>query len=588
MKRPAEPVIQRQRAAGRIVLYANRAPDVRRASTARTAATPTPTVSTAAIIASSPDGPCTGSPDAATTSPTSAAPGATPPPSPVPDSPDAATPVGAAPAADAQGSAADGSAVTDAVALALAELRADPDEPDEPDPRLFDGGGGAAAGWAAGGFAVTPTVTARNSSTTPALHEMVIDTSTGPWWNTTGTAWFAPTDVTVLPPIRSVAFWPSRLTNDTWLSAGTVSLPVLGCDLQTSMFSTLPPLNSTFGGPAGAADATPAISAGPVPSTATRSKRTGRKLPDRKRVYITIQRFGGEQCTARAAHRRCRANRDNDRRAQPVTRKLSAGRRRLACMRIGAHVDREDPLAAATERKADVVQFFLSDPQAWVDPEERSDAAQLVASDIDVFVHAPYRINVATMNNRIRIPSRKLLFTYSTAAATVGAKGLIVHGGHVEKPGEVAKGIDNWRKTFAYAQEQGGFATPILIENTAGGDNACARRLDALARLWDAVGEFGVGFCLDTCHAHAGGEELLGIVDRVKAITGRIDLIHANDSRDPFDSRRDRHDNIGNGEIDPDLIVAVIRAAGAPVVVETPGGAEGQGGDIAFLRDRLG
>jgi deoxyribonuclease IV len=257
-------------------------------------------------------------------------------------------------------------------------------------------------------------------------------------------------------------------------------------------------------------------------------------------------------------------------------------------MRIGAHVDREDPLAAATERKADVVQFFLSDPQAWVDPEERADAAALIASDIDVFIHAPYRINVATMNNRIRIPSRKLLFTYATGAAAVGAKGLIVHGGHVEKPSEIAKGIDNWRKAFAYAQEQGGFATPILIENTAGGDNACARRLDALAKLWDAVGEFGVGFCLDTCHAHAGGEELLGIVDRVKAITGRIDLIHANDSRDPFDSRRDRHDNIGNGEIDPDLIVAVIRAAGAPVVVETPGGAEGQGGDIALLRDRVG
>jgi len=257
-------------------------------------------------------------------------------------------------------------------------------------------------------------------------------------------------------------------------------------------------------------------------------------------------------------------------------------------MRIGAHVDREDPLAAAAERKADVVQFFLSDPQAWVDPEERSDAAALTASDIDVFIHAPYRINVATMNNRIRIPSRKLLFTYAAGAATVGAKGLIVHGGHVERAGDVAKGIDNWRKTFAYAAEQGGFATPVLIENTAGGDNACARRLDALARLWDAVGEFDVGFCLDTCHAHAGGEELLGIVDRVKAITGRIDLIHANDSRDPFDSRRDRHDNIGNGEIDPDLIVAVIRAAGAPVVVETPGGAEGQGGDIAFLRDRVG
>ncbi|GAA0957523.1 deoxyribonuclease IV [Virgisporangium aurantiacum] len=257
-------------------------------------------------------------------------------------------------------------------------------------------------------------------------------------------------------------------------------------------------------------------------------------------------------------------------------------------MRIGAHVDRQDPLAAAAERKAEVVQFFLSDPQAWVDPEERSDAAALKASDVDVFVHAPYRINVATTNNRIRIPSRKLLFTYATGAATVGAKGLIVHGGHVDKPDDIGKGIDNWRKTFVYAQENGGFATPVLIENTAGGDNACARRFDNLARLWDAIGEYNPGFCLDTCHAHAGGENLLGIVDRVKAITGRIDLIHANDSRDAFDSHRDRHDNIGNGQIDPDLIVAVIQAAGAPVVVETPGGAEGQGGDIAFLRDRVG
>jgi deoxyribonuclease-4 len=77
------------------------------------------------------------------------------------------------------------------------------------------------------------------------------------------------------------------------------------------------------------------------------------------------------------------------------------------------------------------------------------------------------------------------------------------------------------------------------------------------------------------------------IVDRVKAITGRIDLIHANDSKDGFDSGRDRHDNLGSGNIDPDLVVAAIRAAGAPVVVETPGGAAGQSADIAYLRERL-
>ncbi|GAB3148714.1 deoxyribonuclease IV [Micromonospora sonneratiae] len=257
-------------------------------------------------------------------------------------------------------------------------------------------------------------------------------------------------------------------------------------------------------------------------------------------------------------------------------------------MRIGAHVDPTDPLDAAAIRKAEAVQFFLADPQGWKAPEPRADAEQLRAADVDIFIHAPYVINVATLNNRIRIPSRKLLLSHATAAATVGAKGLIVHGGHVSKGDDVAVGFDNWRKTFAYAAEHGGFATPVLIENTAGGDYACARRFDALARLWDAIGEYEVGFCLDTCHAHAGGEELLNIVDRVKAITGRIDLIHANNSKDGFGSGRDRHDNFEHGMIDPDLLVAVVRAADAPVVVETPGGADGQSADIAYLRDHVG
>jgi deoxyribonuclease IV len=256
-------------------------------------------------------------------------------------------------------------------------------------------------------------------------------------------------------------------------------------------------------------------------------------------------------------------------------------------MRIGAHVDPTDPVAQAAARAADLVQFFLADPQGWTAPEPRADAEQLRSAEIDIYVHAPYVINVATTNNRIRIPSRKLLVTHANAAAEVGARGLIVHGGHVGKGHDTAVGFDNWRKTFAYAAESGGFATPILVENTAGGDNACARRFDALSRLWDAIGEFDVGFCLDTCHAHAGGEELLNIVDRVKAITGRIDLIHANNSKDGFDSGRDRHENLTNGEIDPDLIVAVIRASGAPVVVETPGGVAGQGADIDYLRQQL-
>jgi deoxyribonuclease-4 len=255
-------------------------------------------------------------------------------------------------------------------------------------------------------------------------------------------------------------------------------------------------------------------------------------------------------------------------------------------MRIGAHVDSADPLAAAAVRNAEVVQFFLTNPQGYAAPQPRADADALIAAEVDIYIHSPYLVNVATPNNRIRIPSRKLLLQHARAAKEIGAKGLIVHGGHVGKGTDIAVGVDNWRKTFAYVADNGGFPLPILIENTAGGDNALARRFDALARLWEVIGEYGVGFCLDTCHAHAGGEDLLGIVDRVKAITGRLDLIHANDSRDTFDSGADRHANLGHGQIDQDLIVAVLRAAGAPAVVETP--AEGQAADIALLRAGLG
>jgi deoxyribonuclease-4 len=250
---------------------------------------------------------------------------------------------------------------------------------------------------------------------------------------------------------------------------------------------------------------------------------------------------------------------------------------------IGAHVDWADPLAEGRARQADLVQFFLSDPQGWKAPEPREDAEALRSSEIGVYVHAPYRINVATLNNRIRIPSRKLLEQHAAAAAGIGARGLIVHGGHLNAGDDPAQGYGNWRKTL----ERTEFPLPILIENTAGGDNAMARRLDRLARLWDVIGDLGAGFCLDTCHAHAGGEDLVDLVDRVKAITGRIDLVHANDSRDVFGSGADRHANLRSGQIDPELIVAVVAAAGAPVLVETPGGADGQGADIAFLRAQL-
>ena len=265
----------------------------------------------------------------------------------------------------------------------------------------------------------------------------------------------------------------------------------------------------------------------------------------------------------------------------------------MAALAIGGHGDQTDPVAEAVARQATLAQFFLGDPQAWKGPEfacEGGPAALKAAAEqagIALYVHAPYVLNVATTNNRIRIPSRKFLQQYLDAAAQIGAAGVIVHGGHVGKTDDPETGFDNWRKCIEGLE----MPVPLLIENTAGGDNAMARRLERIERLWAAVGRASggdtVGFCLDTCHAHAGGEELVGLVAEVRGITGRIDLVHANDSRDAFDSGADRHANLGAGQVDGEALVEVVRQAGVPVVVETPGGREGQSKDIAWLQERI-
>jgi deoxyribonuclease IV len=262
-------------------------------------------------------------------------------------------------------------------------------------------------------------------------------------------------------------------------------------------------------------------------------------------------------------------------------------------MRIGGHFHSDHPLDDAIASGAKVAQFFLGDPQGWKgpvipggDPGALRDA--YAAAGVDVYIHAPYVINVASTNNRIRIPSRKLLDQQLKAAASIGAKGLIVHGGHVTGDTDPATGVANWVKAI----EQIDRPLPMLIENTAGGSGAMARSLDAIARLWEEVSEAAegasgsgngeVGFCLDTCHANSAGIGLADAVDRVKAITGRIDLVHCNNSRDEFASGADRHANFDSGTIDPQALLDVVRAAGAPVVCETP--ETGLAADISWLQ----
>jgi deoxyribonuclease-4 len=256
---------------------------------------------------------------------------------------------------------------------------------------------------------------------------------------------------------------------------------------------------------------------------------------------------------------------------------------------VGAHVPRERPLAAAAELDADCVQIFLSDPGSYHRPPPHPEAAELRASPIDVYVHAPYLINVCSPKPNIRYGSRKILQQTCEAATEIGAAAVIVHAGHAEDG--IAEGVGRWPRTLEMLESD----VPVLIENTAGGENAVARRFDALALLWEGLsgydGPVELGFCLDTCHAHAAGEQLSDAVERALAITGRLDLLHANDSRDPPGTGADRHAGLGDGQMDSDALRGMIRDAGdhgAPVLIETPGSIDDLRGDLEFVREALG
>ena len=175
-------------------------------------------------------------------------------------------------------------------------------------------------------------------------------------------------------------------------------------------------------------------------------------------------------------------------------------------------------------------------------------------------------INVASPNNRIRIPSRKLLEQQLKAAASIGAHGLIVHGGHVTAGVDPAEGYDSWRKAVERIERP----LPMLIENTAGGDGAMARSLErdrpALGgrrrRRRAAAARSASAWtpATRTRPARTWPPSSTGS----RPITGRIDLVHCNNSRDEFGSGRDRHAGLESGQIDPALIVDVVRAAGRP------------------------
>ncbi len=253
----------------------------------------------------------------------------------------------------------------------------------------------------------------------------------------------------------------------------------------------------------------------------------------------------------------------------------------------------------AEEMGADVVQLFVQSPRAWRfpnhDPEaiERFRDRRAEVGLGGVLVHALYLVNLAAPDRAVYKKSVDTMRSTVDAACAIEADGVVFHVGS-----HLGSGFDKALKRVTRALEQVlercSDTTWLLMENSAGTGGTIGRSLDELAALFDALGGHErLGVCLDSCHLYASGvdvtdrEALDGALDELDERIGldRLRALHANDSKEPLASNRDRHENIGDGLIGERLGVFLghPRLQGLPAVLEVPG-ADGHGPNADEIR----
>ena len=264
-------------------------------------------------------------------------------------------------------------------------------------------------------------------------------------------------------------------------------------------------------------------------------------------------------------------------------------------MLIGAHVSPAGGPAKAVERgverAARSIQIFNQNPRQWKPREYSSDEvadfhAAMAESDVDaLLIHAVYLLNPASEEADFRDKTLASLTVSLQAGAALGAVAVVLHPGSALKAGgAVDAAIERAAAVIAEALSESDDC-PLHLENTAGAGGTLGRSFEELASLIElAGGHERLGVCLDSCHLLASGydvrsaETLSDVLDDFDRIVGleRLGSLHINDSATPLGSNRDRHANLGEGELGPDGCAAFLsepRFEGMPCIFEGPGAA---------------
>jgi deoxyribonuclease-4 len=260
-------------------------------------------------------------------------------------------------------------------------------------------------------------------------------------------------------------------------------------------------------------------------------------------------------------------------------------------MLIGAHVSPAGGLPKAIERGVErgcrAIQIFNQSPRMWRpsvyrDEDVAAFREAMSASPIDaVLIHAVYLLNCASEDPEIRAKSLASLTHSLRVGHAIGAASVVLHPGSA-KTGDVGEAIVRAGAVIgeALADSEG---CELHLENTAGAGGTLGRSIDELARLLDAAGgQARLGVCLDSCHLLASGYDVRtprGMSGVLRECTrklgcGRVRSLHLNDSQMPLGSNRDRHANLGRGELGEQGCMAFLSAPALqslPCVLETPG-----------------
>jgi deoxyribonuclease IV len=262
-------------------------------------------------------------------------------------------------------------------------------------------------------------------------------------------------------------------------------------------------------------------------------------------------------------------------------------------MLIGAHVSPAGGPANAVkrgeERGCRSIQIFNQNPRAWKarvysDEELAAYHEAMEGSKVEAMViHAVYLLNCASEDPEIREKSLASLIVALNAGAQLKARGVVLHPGSALKNGvSVEEALKRAAAVIKEALAESE-TCPLLLEDTAGAGGTLGRSFEELARLIEvAGGDERLGVCLDSCHLLASGydvrtaDALSSVLDDFDRIIGldRLGSLHVNDSMTPLGSNRDRHANLGDGEIGREGIAAFLsepRFEGLPCVLEGPG-----------------